>query len=110
MISLVDIFNRSTNDKTNNGLQVIRNKKPAIKEINNNNRPYYTTKTTYNSIIPLKIYQTWYTKNLPPKMKERVELLKVDNPQFEHCLFDDNDCREFIKNNFQQMFYTRLTS
>jgi mannosyltransferase OCH1-like enzyme len=102
MISLVDIFNRSTNDKTNNGLQVIRNKKPAIKEINNNNRPYYTTKTTYNSIIPLKIYQTWYTKNLPPKMKERVELLKVDNPQFEHCLFDDNDCREFIKNNFQQ--------
>lgn len=51
-------------------------------------------------IIPLKIYQTWATKDLPPKMKIIVEKLKKDNPEFEHYLFDDNDCREFIKNNF----------
>jgi mannosyltransferase OCH1-like enzyme len=73
--------------------------KPAVSAINKTT-PYYTKKTTYNSIIPLKIYQTWYTKDLPDKMKERVELLKVNNPEFEHCLFDDNDCREFIKNNY----------
>ena len=24
----------------------------------------------YNSIIPLSIYQTWFTKNLPSKMKK----------------------------------------
>ena len=64
------------------------------------NQPYIFFKPYYNSIIPLKIYQTWYTKDLPPKMKERVELLKSQNPKFEHYLFDDNDCREFIKNNF----------
>jgi mannosyltransferase OCH1-like enzyme len=60
----------------------------------------YKLKNYYNPIIPLKIFQTWYTKDLPPKMKERVEELKATNPRFEHYLFDDNDCREFIKNNF----------
>jgi mannosyltransferase OCH1-like enzyme len=64
------------------------------------NKPYTFFKPYYNSIIPLKIYQTWYTKNLPPKMKERVETLKQSNPKFEHHLFDDTDCREFIKDNF----------
>lgn len=64
------------------------------------NQPYTFFKPCYNSIIPLKIYQTWYTKDLPPKMKERVEILKSQNPRFEHHLFDDNDCREFIKDNF----------
>jgi len=51
-------------------------------------------------VIPLKIYQTWYTKDLPPLMKECTKLLKKDNPEFEYYLFDDNDCIEFIKNNF----------
>ena len=54
----------------------------------------------YESVIPLKIYQTWHTKNLPPLMKYNVEKLKRSHPRFEHFLFDDNDCREFIKNNF----------
>ncbi len=64
------------------------------------NQPYSFFKPYYKSIIPLKIYQTWYTKDLPPKMKENIEYLKLCNPRFEHYLFDDNDCREFIKNNF----------
>jgi mannosyltransferase OCH1-like enzyme len=50
--------------------------------------------------IPLNIFQTWYTKDLPKKMRQRVEELKARNPEFQHYLFDDNDCREFIKNNF----------
>lgn len=53
------------------------------------------------NIIPLKIFQTWYSKNLPGKMKEIVDKLKRENPEFEHHLFDDNDCREFIKNHFK---------
>jgi len=64
------------------------------------NQPYTFFKPYYNSIIPLKIFQTWHTKDLPPKMRENVESLKQQNPKFEHYLFDDNDCREFIKNNF----------
>jgi mannosyltransferase OCH1-like enzyme len=65
-------------------------------------QPYTFFKPEYNSIIPLKIFQTWYTKDLPPKMRERVELLKSQNPKFDHFLFDDNDCANFIKNNFDE--------
>ena len=64
------------------------------------NRPFTRFKPDYNSIIPLDIYQTWFTKDLPDKMGERVELLKRCNPRFKHYLFDDNDCLEFIKQNF----------
>jgi mannosyltransferase OCH1-like enzyme len=65
------------------------------------NKPYPYLKNDYKSIIPLDIYQTWFTKDLPPKMKQRVELLKRQNPRFNHYLFDDNDCREFIKKYFK---------
>lgn len=71
------------------------NLKNTLKKIYD--RPYTFFKSYYNSVIPLKIYQTWTTKDLPLKMKERVELLKSQNPRFEHHLFDDNDCREFIR-------------
>ena len=52
--------------------------------------------------IPLKIYQTWNTKNLSKPMKETVENLKKQNPEFEYFLFDDNDCIEFIDKYFHK--------
>jgi mannosyltransferase OCH1-like enzyme len=55
------------------------------------------------SVIPLVIYQTWYTKNLPPVMKNTVNRLISDNPRFQHVLYDDNECREFIQQNFDQV-------
>ena len=64
-----------------------------------NNYPFL--KQSYKSIIPLDIYQTWATKDLPEKMRKRVELLKTQNPQFNHHLYDDNECREFIKTHFR---------
>jgi mannosyltransferase OCH1-like enzyme len=66
---------------------------------NKKSYPYF--KQNYNCVIPLDIYQTWHTKDLPPKMRERVELLKAQNPRFNHHLYDDNDCREFIKTHFK---------
>ena len=65
------------------------------------NQPYTFFKKYYKSIVPLNIFQTWVTKDLPPKMHENVERLKQQNPRFNHYLFDDNDCREFIKDNFE---------
>lgn len=64
------------------------------------NEPYPFLKSHYKNIIPLNIFQTWYTKDLPLKMKERVELLKKQNPKFNHFLYDDNDCRQFIQSHF----------
>ena len=60
----------------------------------------YPNKQNYNSVIPKLIYQTWHTRNLPPKMKSSVQSIINNNPKFNHFLFDDSDCREFIKNNF----------
>jgi len=54
----------------------------------------------FESVIPLHIYQTWYSKQLPPKMLECVKKLQNDNPEFKYHLYDDNDCRNFIKKYF----------
>ena len=54
-------------------------------------------------IIPLHIYQTWKTKTeLPDKMYENINRLKEQNPDFEYHLFDDNDCYNFIIQNFDE--------
>ena len=52
------------------------------------------------SVIPLKIYQTWCSKELPELLQKNIELLKEQNPEFTFYLFDDNDCREFIQTYF----------
>jgi mannosyltransferase OCH1-like enzyme len=60
-------------------------------------------KQVYNSVIPLKIYQTWHSKDLPARMKHSVEIIKAKHPRFEHILFDDNECRQFIAANFDSV-------
>jgi hypothetical protein len=57
-------------------------------------------KKTKPRIIPLNIFQTWYTLDLLPNMKQNVELLKKQNPEFTHYLYDDNMCRDFIREHF----------
>lgn len=64
------------------------------------NRIQYPLKTYYSNIIPLNIFQTWHTKNLPENMYKSINYLKQSNPAFKYYLFDDEDCRIFIKNNF----------
>jgi len=65
-----------------------------------NNESFETNKPTEPNLIPKVIYQTWHTKNLPTNMQKCVDKLKKDNPDYEYHLYDDLDCREFIKNNF----------
>lgn len=65
-----------------------------------NSTRVYPMHAKYNNVIPLTIYQTWHTKDLPPGMRESVEFIKNNNPAFMHCLYDDNDCRNFIKDNY----------
>ena len=53
-----------------------------------------------NRIIPLNIFQTWHTLNLPQDMNTNMLLLKQQNPEFTHYLYNDDMCRDFISNNF----------
>jgi len=75
-----------------------------INKVNDNskiyNHPYVNSESADNSIIPLKLFQTWRTKNLPLGMQNCVNDLKMKNPEFEYFLFDDDDCRHFIEANF----------
>jgi mannosyltransferase OCH1-like enzyme len=81
-------------------MNIIRPKRLIQVNIKPVNNFRFIVNKTYNSIIPLKIYQTWYTKDLPCNMKNNIENLKAVNPEFEHFLFDDTDCRNFIIENF----------
>jgi len=56
----------------------------------------------YEEKIPLQVFQTWCTKELPPKMRKTVECNKFNNPDITFFLYDDTDCRDFIKSNFDQ--------
>jgi len=90
IINMFNFKNLSDNNLTKND----------IKEIILQTRRYPYLKADYNIQIPLKVYMTWHTKNLPPKMLNNLNKLKLDNPKFEFIVYDDNDCREFIKNNY----------
>lgn len=83
---------QTVNDLTKNNLK--------LKYIKHGLRRFYPNKPQYDSVIPLNIFQTWHTHNLPPLMKESVNLIKRLNPGFQHFLFDDNDCRNFIIENY----------
>ena len=57
-------------------------------------------KKVSNINIPAYVFQTWNNKKLPPKMYYIMKQMKQNNPNFRFYLFDDNDCRKFIKSNF----------
>jgi len=78
--------------KQNNETEKKLNKKISIP---------YPIKKKYNIIIPNNIFQTWHSKKLPPLMAKTVLRIKVLNPSFKYYLFDDTDCREFIKKHFK---------
>lgn len=63
------------------------------------NQSWFKTPTN-PSVIPLNIFQTWHSKDLPPKMRECVDSIKKCNPQFSHFLYDDQECRDFIAANY----------
>lgn len=61
----------------------------------------YPLKPIYNIIIPTNIFQTWQSKFLPPLMDRSINLIRFLNPRFKYFLFDDNDCRKFIRDYFK---------
>jgi hypothetical protein len=50
--------------------------------------------------IPKKIFQYWHSTDIPPTIQTCIDQLKEQNPDFEHYLFDEKKCRDFIKKNF----------
>ena len=53
-------------------------------------------------IIPRVCYTVWHTKNLPPLMQKNYEDLKRQNPSICFHLYDESECFNFIKTNFDK--------
>jgi mannosyltransferase OCH1-like enzyme len=91
--------------------QIQKENQDKIKELQEKNQNYmnykklnkpFEFKETYNSVIPLNLYTCWHTKELPTLLKSTNEILIAENPEFNHYLYDENDCREFIQQHFDQ--------
>ena len=55
------------------------------------------------TVIPLNIYQTWNSHDtIPSNMKNLMDSIKDDNPEFNYKCYNNDDCIEFIKNNFDE--------
>ena len=67
---------------------------------------YSKKKDTQEEEIPKVIYQTWSSKILPTNMRKCVEKIKDQNPNYTHYIYDDNECREFIKEHFNDNVVT----
>jgi autotransporter strand-loop-strand O-heptosyltransferase len=52
--------------------------------------------------IPRIIHQTYKTINLPKEISSVVDELKLQNPEFEYRFYDDNDCINFIRDNYDE--------
>jgi len=67
----------------------------TLQKMNAINRPFFF-KPNYQPIIPLKTFTCWHTKDLPQFMKLNYERIIQMHPRFEHYLFDEQECHDFI--------------
>jgi mannosyltransferase OCH1-like enzyme len=90
-------------EKINKYNETIKKYNENVKIMNNYKKlnVWFQLKETYNSIIPLHLYTCWHTKDLPPLMKANYDLLVQGNPKIEFHLYDQEDCRKFIQDNFE---------
>jgi mannosyltransferase OCH1-like enzyme len=54
------------------------------------------------STIPKKIFQTWKTAIISQNLKLITDTWKINNPDYEYFLYDDNMCRNFLSESFGQ--------
>jgi mannosyltransferase OCH1-like enzyme len=54
------------------------------------------------SDVPLVIYESWELNRVPENMKNNIYSLLKSNPEFDYYLYSDDDCYNFIKENFNK--------
>jgi hypothetical protein len=69
---------------------------PAPKE----GRPHDLVHVAEGTAIPRIVHQTFMSKDLPAKLQENVDTIKRLNPGWQHIIHDDNDIKEFIRENY----------
>jgi mannosyltransferase OCH1-like enzyme len=55
--------------------------------------------------IPKKIYQTWFTRDLPEPLQENIVNFLKMNPEYEYELYTDDDMDNFVRENYPGEIY-----
>jgi mannosyltransferase OCH1-like enzyme len=76
-------------------------KRQIVKNIFNNIKELINNKNN-QEVIPRNIFQAWHSDNLPNSVKSCIENIKSCNPNFHHYLYNDEKCREFIKDFYSE--------
>ena len=50
--------------------------------------------------VPLVIYQSWGTHEIPHHMANNIQQMLEKNPEFDYYLYSDEECRMFLQHNF----------
>ena len=50
--------------------------------------------------VPLVIYESWRSHEVPKGMRDNIEALLKVNPEFDYYLYSDEDCAAFIADNY----------
>ncbi len=84
---------------------IILNQAPVIKYsnefLNDENDLLITSENSINTNeIPLNIFMTWKDKQFTPEMQKSIDIVKKVNPEFNIYIYDNEDCRNFLKKNF----------
>jgi len=96
-----EIKNRQFQQENQLKIKALQEKNQNYQNLKKINKPF-EFKETYNSVIPLNLYTCWHTKELPTLLKNTNEILIAENPEFNHYLYDENECRDFIQHHFSQ--------
>ena len=51
-------------------------------------------------MIPKNIFQSWYTINLHPLIKNKIDNMKKMNPSYNHRIYTDDEIDAFVNENF----------
>ena len=62
---------------------------------------FWSEFNTNSPKIPKKIFQTWKTKDLNDGLTLLSKSFRDKNPGYEYFLYDDDDCRKLIEENFE---------
>jgi len=50
------------------------------------------------------IFQSWYTKDLHPKIQEKIDIMKSMNPDYTYHLYTDEDMDNFVKETYPLVY------
>ena len=50
-------------------------------------------------MIPKNIYQTWKTQNLPSKISKMHSKMLIQNPEYEHIIYTDEQMNDYMNSN-----------